>query len=52
MLVLGLAGCSNPTPQENVSQACEAADAFGAALQEVRSTLTPEATVDELYNYY
>ncbi|HRO30993.1 MULTISPECIES: hypothetical protein [Micrococcaceae] len=48
MMMIGLAGCSSPTPQENVSQACEAADAFGTALQEVRSSLTPEATVDEL----
>jgi ElaB/YqjD/DUF883 family membrane-anchored ribosome-binding protein len=48
MMVLGLAGCSNPTPQENVSQACEAAGAFGTTLQEVRSSLTPEATVEEL----
>lgn len=48
MMMIGLAGCSSPTPQENVSQACEAADAFGTALQEVRSSLMPEATVDEL----
>lgn len=48
MMMLGLAGCSSPSPQENVSQACEAADAFGASLQEMRSSLTPEATVDEL----
>jgi ElaB/YqjD/DUF883 family membrane-anchored ribosome-binding protein len=48
MMVLGLAGCSNPTPQENVSQACEAASTFSTTLQEVRSSLTPEATVDEL----
>jgi ElaB/YqjD/DUF883 family membrane-anchored ribosome-binding protein len=48
MMALGLAGCSSPSPQENVSQACEAASAFGTTVQEVRSSLTPEATVDEL----
>jgi ElaB/YqjD/DUF883 family membrane-anchored ribosome-binding protein len=48
MMVLGMAGCSSPSPQENVSQACEAASAFGTTLQEVRSSLTPDATVEEL----
>lgn len=46
--MIGLAGCAGPSPQENVSQACTAAEAFGSALQEVRSSLTPEATVEEL----
>jgi hypothetical protein len=47
-LALGmLAGCS-ASPEENVSKACAASDAFAAALQNFRQTLTPDASIDEI----
>ncbi|MFT4469479.1 hypothetical protein ACMX2H_06155 [Arthrobacter sulfonylureivorans] len=42
-----LAGCS-ASPEENVAKACGASDAFAAALQNFRETLTPDATLDEI----
>ena len=43
-----IAGCGSPTPQENVSQACAASEAFGAALKTFQETLTADATVEEV----
>ncbi len=48
MMLLALAGCSSPSPQENTTQACAAADTFAASLEEFRATLTPEATAEQL----
>ncbi|SDK80732.1 hypothetical protein SAMN04487916_103131 [Arthrobacter sp. ov407] len=42
-----LTSCA-PTPQENVSQACAAADAYAAALTNFKDTLTPSATVEQV----
>ncbi|NUL44355.1 hypothetical protein F7P69_04000 [Cellulosimicrobium funkei] len=42
-----LTGCSS-SPEENVSTACEASDAYAAALQSFKDTLSPEATVEEV----
>jgi hypothetical protein len=42
-----LAGCS-ASPEENVSKACVASDAFAASLQSFQKTLTPDATIDEI----
>ncbi|MEV7646628.1 hypothetical protein [Arthrobacter sp. NPDC089319] len=42
-----LTGCS-ASPEENVAKACGASDAFTAALQNFRDTLTPDATIDEI----
>ncbi|WP_313823600.1 hypothetical protein [Citricoccus sp.] len=42
-----LTGCSS-TPEENVSTACEASDAYAAALQSFQDTLSPDATVEEI----
>jgi outer membrane murein-binding lipoprotein Lpp len=41
-------GCSSPSPQENVSQACSASEAFGAAVKTFQDTLTTDATVEEV----
>jgi hypothetical protein len=43
-----IAGCGSPSPQENVSQACTASEAFGAALKTFQDTLTTDATVEEV----
>ncbi|GAA3688563.1 hypothetical protein GCM10023081_27380 [Arthrobacter ginkgonis] len=43
-----IAGCGSPSPQENVSQACTASEAFGAALKTFQDTLTTDATVEEI----
>ena len=37
-----MAGCGNPSPQENVSQACAGSEAFGAALKTFQDTLTTD----------
>ena len=42
-----LTGCS-ASPEENVAKACGASDAFAAALQNFRETLTPDATIEEI----
>jgi hypothetical protein len=42
-----LTGCS-AGPQENVAKACGASDAFAAALQNFRKTLTPDSTIEEI----
>ena len=42
-----LTGCS-ASPQENVAKACGASDAFAAALQNFRKTLTPDSTIAEI----
>lgn len=48
-LAIGLAvgGCT-ASPQENVSQACSAADNLAATLGEFRGALTPNATIEQL----
>ncbi|VXB69541.1 hypothetical protein [Citricoccus sp. K5] len=46
--LLALAGCSTPSPQENVSQACAATETFSTSLEEFRATLTPDATTEQL----
>lgn len=41
-------GCNTSTPDENAEQACAAADAFAAALNDFEDTLTPESTTGEV----
>lgn len=48
MVLLALSGCSNPSPQENTTQACAAADTFAASLDDFRATLTPDASTEQL----
>ncbi|GAA1496407.1 hypothetical protein [Paeniglutamicibacter kerguelensis] len=45
---LALGGCTSTSPEENVSQACTAANNMSSALVEFRNALTPEATIEEL----
>lgn len=45
---LTLNGCSSPTPEENVSQACTEADSLAAAVEDFRAALTAESTVEEV----
>lgn len=47
LAVAVLTGCSS-TPEENVSSACEASDAYAAALEGFQDTLSPDATVEEI----
>jgi predicted negative regulator of RcsB-dependent stress response len=42
-----LSGCS-ASPEENVTKACGASDAFAAAVKNFRATLTPNATIEEI----
>jgi hypothetical protein len=42
-----LSGCS-ASPEENVTKACGASDAFAAALKNFRETLKPDATIVEI----
>lgn len=46
--LLALTGCSPPSPQENVSQACAASDAMAGAIEEFRTTLAADSTVEEV----
>ncbi|NOJ59678.1 MULTISPECIES: hypothetical protein [unclassified Arthrobacter] len=45
---LALTGCSSPTPEENVSQACTEAEALATAVEDFRTALTAESTVEEV----
>lgn len=45
---LTLTGCSSPTPEENVSQACTEAEALATAVEDFRTALTAESTVEEV----
>lgn len=47
-MLLATGACSGDTPEENTEQACGAADDLTAALDDFRSTLTPDATVDDV----
>ncbi|MFB0833690.1 hypothetical protein ACX8Z9_07890 [Arthrobacter halodurans] len=48
MGLLAVTGCSPPSPQENVSQACAASDAMASAIEEFRAALSADATVEEV----
>lgn len=48
LLLLATAACSSETPEENTEQACAAAEQLTAALDNFDTTLTPDATVDEV----
>ncbi|MGW2095057.1 hypothetical protein [Promicromonospora sukumoe] len=49
LLVTAPAACSGgDTPEENTAQACSAADDLDTALDTFRSTLSPDATVDDV----
>ena len=48
LVVLGTAACSNDTPEENTEQACAAAERLSTALDDLDTTVTPDATVDEV----
>jgi len=49
LLVIAPAACSGgDTPEENTAQACSAADDLDTALDNFRSTLSPDATVDDV----
>ncbi|MFE7504273.1 hypothetical protein [Promicromonospora sp. NPDC057488] len=49
LMLLGTAACSGgDTAEENTAQACGAADDLTTALDDFRSTLTPDATVDDV----
>lgn len=47
-VALVLSGCSSPTPEQNVDEACAASDELDAALGELRATLTPDTTIDSV----
>ncbi|MGW6129884.1 hypothetical protein ACWFNE_07640 [Cellulomonas sp. NPDC055163] len=47
-VALGLAGCSSPTPEQNVEEACAASDELDVALADLRASLTPDSTVDSI----
>ena len=47
-LLLLLAACGSDEPEENTAQACEAADEFATALNDLEGTLSPSATVEEI----
>lgn len=46
--VLVIATSCSSSPEENVSQACEASEAYAADLQKFEDVLTPEATVEQI----
>ena len=49
LMLLGTAACSGgDSAEENTAQACSAADDVTTALDNFRSTLTPDATVDDV----
>ena len=48
MMILATAACSSETPEENTQQACGAAEQLTVALDNFDTTLTPEASVDEV----
>ncbi|GAA2232575.1 hypothetical protein GCM10010413_33850 [Promicromonospora sukumoe] len=49
LLVIAPAACSGgDTPEDNTAQACSAADDLDTALTNFRSTLSPDATVDDV----
>ncbi|WP_454855115.1 hypothetical protein [Promicromonospora soli] len=48
LLVLATAACSSETPEQNTEQACGAAEQLTVALDNFGTTLTPDATVDEV----
>jgi hypothetical protein len=45
---LALNACSPPSPQENVSQACAAAESLAASVEQFRSTLSADATIEQV----
>lgn len=48
LMLLGTTACSGDTPEENTEQACAAAEQLNVALDDFDTTVTPEATVDEV----
>lgn len=48
LMVLATAACSSETPEQNTEQACGAAEQLTVALDNFDTTLTPDATVDEV----
>jgi hypothetical protein len=48
LTILGTAACSSETPEENTQEACGAAEQLAVALDDFDTTLTPDATVDEV----
>ncbi len=48
LMVLSTAACSSGTPEQNTEQACGAAEQLTVALDDFDSTLTLDATVDEV----
>ncbi|GAA1130996.1 hypothetical protein [Arthrobacter flavus] len=45
--IVAISGCSS-SPEENVSQTCEASEAYATALKNFEDTLTMDATIDEI----
>jgi hypothetical protein len=48
LMILATAACSSETPEQNTEQACDAAEQLTVALDNFDTTLTPDATVDEV----
>ena len=48
LMVLATAACSSETPEQNTEEACGAAEQLTVALDNFDTTLTPDATVDEV----
>ncbi|GHH79295.1 hypothetical protein [Promicromonospora soli] len=48
LVLLATAACSSETPEQNTEQACGAAEQLTVALDNFETTLTPDATVDEV----
>jgi len=48
LMILATAACSSETPEQNTEQACGAAEQLTIALDNLDTTLTPDATVDEV----
>lgn len=48
LMILATAACSSETPEQNTEQACGAAEQLTIALDNFDTTLTPDATVDEV----
>jgi hypothetical protein len=48
LVILATAACSSETPEQNTEQACGAAEQLTVALDNFDTTLTPDATVDEV----
>lgn len=48
LMILATAACSSETPEENTEQACGAAEQLTVALDNFDTTLSPDATVDEV----